>query len=70
MSQWRSVKAKQLLAALQRIGWAVSWQAGSHRRLKREGWPNYTFAFHDGEEIGPSLLSQIGRKTGLRPEDL
>jgi predicted RNA binding protein YcfA (HicA-like mRNA interferase family) len=70
MSRWRSVKAKHLLAALVRIGWEVAWQKGSHRRLKRPGWPNYTFAFHDSEEIGPGLLSQIGKKTGLNPEDL
>jgi hypothetical protein len=36
----------------------------------RTGWPNYTFAFHDGEEIGPGLLSQIAKKTGLTPEGL
>lgn len=47
MSKWRSVKAKQLLAALLRIGWELAWQKGSHRRLKRLGWPNYTLAFHD-----------------------
>jgi predicted RNA binding protein YcfA (HicA-like mRNA interferase family) len=70
MSHWRSVKAKQLLAGLLRIGWEVAWQKGSHRRLKRAGWPNYTFAFHDNEEIGPGLLPQIAKKTGLRPEDL
>lgn len=70
MSQWRSVKAKQLLGALLRIGWQVAWQKGSHRRLKRSGWPNYTFAFHDNEEIGPVLLAQIAKKTGLAPKDL
>jgi predicted RNA binding protein YcfA (HicA-like mRNA interferase family) len=70
MSHWRSVKAKQLLAALLRIGWDVAWQKGSHRRLKRAGWPNYTFAFHDSEEVGPGLLAQIAKKTGLQPEDL
>jgi predicted RNA binding protein YcfA (HicA-like mRNA interferase family) len=42
----------------------------SHPRLKRPGWPSYTFAFHDGDEVGPGLLAQIGKKTGLRPEDL
>jgi len=42
MSRWRSVKARQLLAALLRIGWEVAWQKGSHRRLKRAGRPNYT----------------------------
>jgi predicted RNA binding protein YcfA (HicA-like mRNA interferase family) len=70
MSRWLAVKAKQLLAALLRIGWTVAWQRGSHRRLVRSGWPNYTFAFHDGDEVGPGLLAQIAKKTGLKPEDL
>jgi predicted RNA binding protein YcfA (HicA-like mRNA interferase family) len=70
MSHWRSVKPKQLLTALLRIGWEVAWQKGSHRRLRRAGWPNYTFAFHDNEEVGPGLLAQIAKKTGLKPEDL
>ena len=70
MSQWKSVKAKQLLAALLRIGWEVAWQRGSHRRLKRSGRPNYTFAFHDNEEVGPGLLAQIAKTTGLQPDDL
>jgi len=70
MSRWRAVKSKQLLAALQRIGWIEAWRSGSHRRLKRDGWPNYTFAFHDNVEIGPSLLAQIAKKTGLQPDDL
>lgn len=70
MSQWRSVKAKRLLAALLRIGWRIEWQKGSHRRLSREGWGKYTFAFHDSDEIGPALLSQIAKKTGLHPHDL
>jgi predicted RNA binding protein YcfA (HicA-like mRNA interferase family) len=48
----------------------VAWQSGSHRRLKRAGWNNYTFAFHDNEELGPALLAQIAKKTGLRREDL
>ena len=70
MTAWRSVKAKRVLAALLRIGWELAWQRGSHRRLKRAGWPNYTFAFHDSDEVGPSLLAQIAKKTGLKPEDL
>jgi len=70
MSRWRSVKARQLFAALLRIGREVAWEKGSHRRLKRAGWPNYTFAFHDREEVGPGLLGQIAKKTGLQPDDL
>jgi len=70
MSDWPSVKARELLAALQRIGWLVTRQRGSHRVLARPGWPDYVFAFHDREEIGPRMLARVARRTGLRPEDL
>jgi predicted RNA binding protein YcfA (HicA-like mRNA interferase family) len=55
---------------LLKIGWRIVRQRGSHRRLVRDGWPLYTFAFHDGDEIGPRLVARIARETGLRPEDL
>jgi predicted RNA binding protein YcfA (HicA-like mRNA interferase family) len=70
MSQWPSVKAKRLLAALFAIGWKLKRQSGSHRTLCREGWPDVIFAFHDGEEIGPRMLARIAKHTGLAPEDL
>ena len=70
MTHFSSCKARRVLAALLRIGWTIRRQVGSHRVLSREGWPNYVFAFHDGEEIGPRALARIARKTGLRPEDL
>ncbi|QEP44602.1 addiction module toxin, HicA family [Ectothiorhodospiraceae bacterium BW-2] len=70
MSQWGSVKARRLYAALLRIGWLLKRQSGSHRTLVREGWPNFTFAFHDSEDIGPHMLARIAKHTGLKPEDL
>jgi predicted RNA binding protein YcfA (HicA-like mRNA interferase family) len=71
MSQWGSRKSRQVLAALLGIGWVIKRQRGtSHRILSREGWPDFVFAFHDGEEIGPKMLSRIAKRTGLEPEDL
>ena len=70
MSQWKSTKAKQVLAALLRIGWKLKRQSGSHRTLERPGWPDYVFAFHDKVEIGPVMLKRIAKPTGLKPEDL
>jgi len=70
MSQWRSVRARQLLAVFLRLGWRIKRQSGSHRTLAREGSPDFVFAFHDGEEIGPRMLARIAKRTGLRPEDL
>ena len=70
MSVWGAKKSRIVLAALLRIGWRIKRQSGSHRVLERGGWPDFTFAFHDGEEIGPRMMSRIARHTGLRPEDL
>lgn len=70
MSQWPSVKAKRLLAALLRLGWQIKRQSGSHKTLSRDGWPDFVFAFHDGEEIGPKMLARIAKHTGLSPDDL
>ncbi|MEA3416069.1 MAG: type II toxin-antitoxin system HicA family toxin [Thermodesulfobacteriota bacterium] len=71
MSQWPATKAKRVLAALLRIGWGIKRQAsGSHRTLSRTGWPDFVFAFHDREEIGPHMLSRIAKRTGLHPKDL
>ena len=70
MTNWPSTKARRVFAALIRIGWQVKRQTGSHRTLSRVGWPDYVFAFHDSDEIGPRMLSRIAKHTGLRPEDL
>ncbi len=70
MSRWPSTKARRVLAALLRIGWAVKRQSGSHRILSRPGWPDFVFAFRDNDELGPRMLARIARRTGLTPEDL
>jgi predicted RNA binding protein YcfA (HicA-like mRNA interferase family) len=57
VSNWPSSKAKQVLAALLRIGWTIKRQVGSHQLMERQGWPDFVFA-------------RIAKKTGLRPEDL
>ncbi len=70
MSNWKTAKAKRVLAPLERIGWRVKRQSGSHKTLSREGWADYVFAFHEGDEIGSKIMPRIAKKTGLKPEDL
>ena len=70
MSDWPSTRARRVLAALLRIGWQLKRQSGSHRTLCRAGRPDFVFAFHDDEEIGPRMLARIAKRTGLRSEDL
>ena len=70
MSSFPSTKAKRVLSALGRIGWRIKRQSGSHRTLARPGWPDFVFAFHEGDEIGPRMLARIAKHTGLTPDDL
>ncbi len=70
MSRFGAAKSTRVLAALQRIGWSVKRESGSHKILERQGWADTVFAFHDGEEIEPIMLSRIARVTGLIPENL
>ncbi len=70
MKRWPSVKARRLLVALIRVSWQVKRQSGSHRTLVKSGWPDFIFAFHEGEEVGPRMLARISKHTDLKPEDL
>jgi predicted RNA binding protein YcfA (HicA-like mRNA interferase family) len=70
VSSWRAAKASRVLAALLRIGWSIKRQSGSHRTLQRDGWPDFVFAFHHTEEIGPRMLARIAKQTGLTPGHL
>jgi predicted RNA binding protein YcfA (HicA-like mRNA interferase family) len=70
VSLWPSVKARRLYAALLRIGWKLKRTVGSHKTLARAGWPDYLFAFHDSDEVGPRILSKVAKDTGLTPRDL
>lgn len=71
MKRWPATKARLVYKALLKIGWALARKTGgSHRVLQRPGWPEVVFAYHDREEIGPRILSQIAKETGLTPDDL
>jgi predicted RNA binding protein YcfA (HicA-like mRNA interferase family) len=64
MSFWRASQARKVLAALNRIGWVQYKQVGSHRRLQRSGWKNFTFSFQDGDELGPAAFANYRQRNG------
>jgi len=70
VATWPATKARRVLAALTRLGWTVTRQRGSHRRLERPGWPPVVFAHHDDVELGPAMLAKLAKDTGLTPDDL
>ncbi|HEY5329117.1 MAG TPA: type II toxin-antitoxin system HicA family toxin [Acidobacteriaceae bacterium] len=72
MSHWPSSKARRVYKAPIRIGWEEDHfiKGSSHQQLRRTGYADFTWAFHDGDEIGPKMLARIAKKTGLTPQDL
>ena len=70
MSQWSSTKARMVYKAPLKIGWTCLRQVGSHKKLSRTNFPNYTWSFGDGDELGPAMLARIAKHTGLKPTDL
>ncbi len=74
MGHWPSTAARKVYRALERIGWRekprVS-NSGSHKQLENPDYSyEFTWAFHEGDEIGPKMLAKIAKRTGLKPEDL
>jgi predicted RNA binding protein YcfA (HicA-like mRNA interferase family) len=68
--KWGSCRARRVLAALFRIGWNVKRRTGSHQVLTRPGFGDYTFGFHDSDELGAPMMARIAKHTGLKPDDL
>jgi predicted RNA binding protein YcfA (HicA-like mRNA interferase family) len=48
----------------------VKRQSCSHRTLSRRDRPDFVFAFHDEEELGPRMLARIAKHPALTPSDL
>ena len=63
-------EGKRVLAALHRLGWRVKRQTGSHQTMFRDGYPDFVFACHEGDEIRPRMLARLAKHTGLKPGDL
>jgi predicted RNA binding protein YcfA (HicA-like mRNA interferase family) len=61
--QFPSLKARQLLAVLQRepLNYKVARQAGSHRRLEAPGRPSFSFAFHDKASVPGGMVRIFSR---------
>jgi predicted RNA binding protein YcfA (HicA-like mRNA interferase family) len=65
-----TLKAEQVITALERTGFQVVRQRGSHLRLRHEDGRVVTVPAHKGQDIGRGLLRKILRDADLNPEDL
>lgn len=70
MGQFPAVKQRDLLKALQFLGYETVRQRGSHQKMEAEGRPSLTFAFHPGKEIGPRAVQKVlVQDVGLTQEE-
>lgn len=72
MGQFPTMKAKRLLAVLERepLNYRVSRQSGSHRRMEAPGRPSLTFAFHDKTTVPSGLVRKVlVRDVGLAEDE-
>jgi predicted RNA binding protein YcfA (HicA-like mRNA interferase family) len=70
MTRLPRLKGKEVVRALERIGFEVSRTRGSHLFLKHPDGRVTTVPVHSGETIGPGLLRSILRDIELSVEEL
>jgi predicted RNA binding protein YcfA (HicA-like mRNA interferase family) len=70
---WASFHPQALRESIAHCYAPAGWRShgGSHKQLENPNYPyQYTWAFHDSDEIGPVMLAKIAKRAGFKPEDL
>lgn len=69
MPKLPTVTAKQVILALEKVGFEVVRQRGSHARLKHTDGRVVTIPIHSGQNLGKGLLRKILRDAELNREE-
>jgi predicted RNA binding protein YcfA (HicA-like mRNA interferase family) len=64
------LKPREVVALLERLGFAEVRQRGSHKQFRHPDGRVTTVPFHPGRDISPTLLRQIARDVGLSIDEL
>ena len=59
------LKPREVVAILERLGFAEVRRRGSHRQYRHLDGRGTTVPFHTGRDVSPTLLRQIARDIGL-----
>jgi predicted RNA binding protein YcfA (HicA-like mRNA interferase family) len=70
MTTFPAVRGKELLGALQRLGFSLVRVKGSHHFVRHADGRATVISVHAGETIGTGLLSRILRDCKLTREEL
>ena len=64
------LKPREVVALLERLGFAEARQRGSHKQFRHPDGRATTVPMHAGRDIAPTLLRQIARDVGLTVAEL
>ena len=64
------LKPREVARLLERLGFVVARQRGSHRQYRHADGRGTTVPFHPSRDISPTLLRKIARDVGLTVEEL
>ena len=64
------LSARQLIRVLEKVGFRIVRQRGSHIRMKHVNGRVVAVASHAGQDIGRGLLRKIRRDAELSPQEL
>jgi predicted RNA binding protein YcfA (HicA-like mRNA interferase family) len=64
------LKPKEVVAILEKLGFAEVRQRGSHKQFRHADGRRTTVPFHGSRDISPILLRQIAKDVGLTIEEL
>ena len=70
MGRYPVLKPRELESILEKLGFQLVRQRGSHRQYRHPDGRCTTVPFHQGRDISPILLVQIARDVHLTVEDL
>jgi predicted RNA binding protein YcfA (HicA-like mRNA interferase family) len=63
------LKPKEVVAILEKLGFELIRQKGSHQQYRNPDGRGTTVPFHTGRDISPILLKQIIKDIGLTTEE-
>lgn len=64
------LKPREVVALLERLGFAEVRQKGSHKQFRHADGRGTTVPFHAGRDISPTLRRKIAKDIGLTAEQL
>ncbi len=62
------LRPREVVARLERLGFAEVRQRGSHKQFRHPDGRQTTVPFHAGRDLAPPLLRQICRDIGVEPD--